>query len=136
MDASLSYATFNAQGQPFVEIYLHIIGESVAFAQADVLNNQATVEVVVLFKKGEEIVKFDKYNLQSPLTKTIVNFVDQKRYALPNGDLSGLFQSRARRHSRHALFGLFRGRLAVGCARQQLCRLRRQKYSVSLLLLQ
>jgi len=86
MDASLSYATFNAQGQPFVEIYLHVIGQSVAFAKADVVNNQATVEVVILFKKGEEIIKFDKYNLQSPLTKTIVNFVDQKRYPLPNGD--------------------------------------------------
>ncbi len=88
MDASLSYATFNAQGQPFVELYLHVIGQSVAFAQADVVNNQASIEVMVLFKKGEEIVKFDKYNLQSPLTKTLVNFVDQKRYALPNGEYS------------------------------------------------
>ena len=88
MDASLSYATFNAQGQPFVEVYLHIIGQSVAFAQADVINNQASVEVIILFKKGEEIVKFDKYNLQSPLTETVVNFVDQKRYAVPNGDYS------------------------------------------------
>jgi len=85
MDASLSYATFSAQGQPFVEIYLHVIGQSVAFAQADVVNNQATLEVVILFKKGAEIVKFDKYNLQSPLTESVVNFVDQKRYALSNG---------------------------------------------------
>ena len=85
MDASISTATFSAGGQPFVEIYMHVIGESVSFAQADVVNNQASVEVIILFKQGEKIIKFDKFNLQSPLTTSNVNFVSQKRYAIDNG---------------------------------------------------
>ena len=87
LDASISYATFNANGNPYVEIYLSIIGQSVAFAQADYQNNSAAVEVTILFKQGDQIVKFDKYKLNSPLTtSTSVNFVDQKRYPLANGE--------------------------------------------------
>ncbi len=86
LDASISYATFKGQDANYIEVYLYLIGETVAFLPAADSTVQAGVEVVILFKKGEEIVKFDKYRLSSPRFKTPQNFVDLKRYVLDNGD--------------------------------------------------
>ncbi len=85
LDASVSFATFKSPDQNFVEIYLHVSGRSVHFDAVDSLHSKASVEVVILFKKGENIVKFDKYVLHSPLSKSPADFIDLKRYALKNG---------------------------------------------------
>ena len=42
--------------------------------------------MVILFKQGEEIIKFDKYNLNSPKNSSKEDFVDLKRFVLPNGN--------------------------------------------------
>lgn len=84
LDASISYTTFNASKSPFIEVHLYLVGSTINFEKIDSLS-QAEVEVTLIFKAGEEIIKFDKYALKSPLTKEATDFVDLKRYTLPNG---------------------------------------------------
>ncbi len=86
LDASLSYAVFQSPNQPYVEVYLHVAGKTVTFSPVSDSTAQAGIEVLVLFKQGEQIVKADKYILNSPVTKKWVDFVDLKRYALPPGE--------------------------------------------------
>ncbi len=87
LDASVSFSTFNSPRGPYVEVYLHVVGSTVAFLPllGDTNQLQAAVEVVILFKKGEAIVQFGKYRLHSPISPHPINFVDLKRYALENG---------------------------------------------------
>ncbi|MEO1515729.1 MAG: GWxTD domain-containing protein [Bacteroidota bacterium] len=86
LDTSISFATFNSPAKPYVEIYLHIVGKTVSFAPIDSTTKQASIEVVILFKQNGEVVKFDKYALNSPLTSQAIDFIDLKRYSLDNGD--------------------------------------------------
>ncbi len=85
MDASLSFATFKSPGQNYVEVYLHVVGNSVAFVEKADSMSQAAVEVIVLFKIDGKIHKFDKFKLNSPLSAFPIDFIDQKRYGLENG---------------------------------------------------
>ncbi|MEQ8703197.1 MAG: GWxTD domain-containing protein [Phaeodactylibacter sp.] len=85
IDASISFATFKTPDNPYIEVYLHIAGQTVAFKEMPDSLYQANVEVVILFKQGDEIIKFDKYALNSPLTKNRIDFIDLKRFALDPG---------------------------------------------------
>ncbi|MEM6965898.1 MAG: hypothetical protein AAF573_14115, partial [Bacteroidota bacterium] len=87
LDASITFATFKSPSQNYVEIYLHMVGATVTYVpNADSTAAQATVEVVILFKQDGTIVKFDKYQLNGPWSNTEENFVDLKRFVLPNGN--------------------------------------------------
>jgi len=86
LDASLSYATFRAPNQNYIEIYLHLLGNTITFNTAEEDRMQAQVEVIILFKQDEQIVKADKYLLSSPLSEQPVDLIDLKRYALANGN--------------------------------------------------
>ena len=87
LDASITYSTFKSPSQNYVEVYLYVVGQTVTYVpNADSTMFQAGVEVVILFKQGEEIIKFDKYNLNSPKSSLKENFVDLKRFALPDGE--------------------------------------------------
>ncbi len=87
LDASITYSTFKSPTQSYVEIYLYVVGKTVTYVpNADSTMFQAGVEVVILFKQGEEIIKFDKYNLNSPKSSLKEDFVDLKRFALPDGE--------------------------------------------------
>ena len=88
LDASVSFATFKSPSQNYVEVYLTMIGETLEYKKLDSINYQASVEVIFLFKQEEQIVKFDKFMLNSPLTERTLNFIDQKRYALEDGNYS------------------------------------------------
>ena len=85
LDASISYATFYSPSGNYVEVYMHFAGKSLSFRQLPDSSFQANVDVVILFKKDGEILKFDKYRLNSPVTNSPVDFVDSRRYALVNG---------------------------------------------------
>ncbi|MBV6654827.1 MAG: hypothetical protein KI786_13770, partial [Mameliella sp.] len=85
VDASVSFATFKTPDNPYIEVYLHIAGQTVTFKEMPDSLYQANVEVVILFKQGEDIIKFDKYALNSPLTKNRIDFIDLKRFALDPG---------------------------------------------------
>jgi hypothetical protein len=87
LDASITYSTFKSPSQNYVEVYLYVVGKTVTYVpNADSTMYQAGVEVVILFKQGEEIIKFDKYNLSSPKSSSQENFIDLKRFALPDGE--------------------------------------------------
>lgn len=88
IDASVSYATFGSPSGSYVEIYLYIVGSTVTFQEAPADSSQLSskVEVVILFQQGEEIIKFDKFFLNSPPTAEPVDFLDLKRYGLKDGE--------------------------------------------------
>lgn len=91
LNAFLSYATFYAaETGPYIETYLTIEGQSANYLLNENNKFQASIQVVVLFKLGDEIVNYDKYELNSPelddTLKITTNFIDQQRYTLPNGN--------------------------------------------------
>lgn len=85
LDASLSYATFHAPGQSYIEIYLHIAGGTVEYVPLTDSTTQAAVDITILFKQEDDIIKFDKYRLHSPVAFQPLDFIDLKRYGLDNG---------------------------------------------------
>jgi len=85
LDASVTHASFRANTQGFVEIYLQVIGSSVEFAKVDEYNQKASVLVTLLISNEEGVVRADKFVLNSPVTPEIVDFIDLKRYSIQNG---------------------------------------------------
>ncbi len=88
ISAYLNYGVFHIPNQkPFLETYFTLIGSS--FKLKRVLNGyQSTVLVQLNVYKNDSIVKAARYNLKGPLltdTSKSVNFIDNQRYALPNG---------------------------------------------------
>jgi GWxTD domain-containing protein len=87
LDANISYATFKSLSGNYIEVYLNVVGRTVEFVPLPETDKmQAILEVVILFKQGGDIVKYDKYRLNSPVADTPIDFVDMKRYGLENGD--------------------------------------------------
>lgn len=86
LDVSISYASFHSPSGNYIEVYMHFAGKSLNFESLPDGSLQANVEVVILFKKDEQILKFDKYTLNSPPTKQPIDFVDSRRYSLDNGE--------------------------------------------------
>ncbi len=92
IEANVSYATFKGIAQEnYVEVYLHIDGKTVNFEKQDG-GYQAAIEITLLFKQGDEIQKFDKYVLKSPIVSnhhmSNIAIFDLKRLHLPNGEYS------------------------------------------------
>lgn len=98
--AHINYSTFNIPGEsPYIETYMLVEGAGATFIKNENNKYQATIEVLVLFKQGEKIIEFNKYEFNSPeLTDTLsnvhnmINFMDQQRYMLPNGEYSMEFE--------------------------------------------
>ena len=91
INALFSYATFyNPQEGPYIETYLSVEGTSVKYIQNNNNKWQATVLVTLIFKQGDKIVSFKKYELNSPElvsdTSQKINFLDIQRFPLPNGN--------------------------------------------------
>lgn len=85
LDASISFATFKSPKQNYVEVYLQVVGNTVNFITIDSNQYQAAVEVVILFKQFDNIIKFDKYQLSSPVCGFPTDFIDQRRFGLEDG---------------------------------------------------
>jgi GWxTD domain-containing protein len=87
--AYLTYSTFNSPEGPYVETYLTVAGNSVKFMPGENGKFQAAVNIVMIFKQGDQIKAFKKYTLNSPeiadTSKLDFNFVDQQRFQLENG---------------------------------------------------
>lgn len=92
LNAYLSYATFfSPETGPYIETYLSVEGASVNYAQTEEKHFQASIQVIFLFRKDQEIVNYDKYELNSPPADDTsgnlkFNFIDQQRYSLSNGN--------------------------------------------------
>ncbi len=92
MNAYLSFATFSSPDSgPFIETYLTVEGNSIVYVKNNNQKFQAAIQVIMLFRVGEEIAKYDKYELYSPeiddTTSAIkFSFIDQQRYSIANGE--------------------------------------------------
>lgn len=91
MNVFLSYSSFyTAETGPYIETYLSVDGKTVNFVKDSNGKFQATIQVIILFRNGDEIVNYGKYELLSPeIDDTLnidFNFVDQQRYLIPNGN--------------------------------------------------
>jgi GWxTD domain-containing protein len=89
VSAYFSYSTFDLPGKvPYVETYIDVAGRSVKALKNDKGFYQGRIEVQMIFRNGEQIVHFDKYNLLSPESTdpaAIPHFIDQQRVSLPEG---------------------------------------------------
>ena len=90
LKAYFTYCTFNSPDNgPYIETYLSVVGNSTMYLKTRNNTFQSKIEVTFIFKQGEEIITFKKYNLLSPeISDSLgekVNFMDQQRISLPNG---------------------------------------------------
>ncbi|HNP49306.1 MAG TPA: GWxTD domain-containing protein [Bacteroidia bacterium] len=91
LNAFFSYASFDQPDRlPFIETYLNINGKSVKLAKDEKGKFRSTLEIQWVFKQGDKIVHFDKYNLHSPsvdsITQPVVDFIDLQRVQLDTGN--------------------------------------------------
>lgn len=85
LDASLSFARFTGPQGTYLELYLHVSGQTVEPIALNDSTVQGAVNVLVLFEQEEKVISYDKFRLNSPSGSRIVDFVDLKRYPLPSG---------------------------------------------------
>ena len=90
LNAYFAYATYDQPGHSaYVETYLNIVGSSVKLKPDAQGKYIGTLEIQWVFKKGDQIVHFDKYNLHSPAldssTQFSPDFIDQQRVVLDTG---------------------------------------------------
>ena len=86
MDVSVDVHGYQSPDGAYAEVNLYILGSTVAGIPVADSNFYASVEVVLMIKRAGVIVRGDKFNLQSPVGRTIESFFDVKRYALDSGD--------------------------------------------------
>ncbi len=90
LQAFMSYTLFNSPSDgPYIETYLSVFGPSVKYVTNENGKLQGGVEVTIIFRQGNDIVNYDKYEvLSQELEDTsgfIDNFLAQQRYLLRNG---------------------------------------------------
>ncbi len=93
LKAYLLHSTFNSpQDGPYIETYLSIDGNSLVYKEIEPGKFQGAVEVTMMFKEDDAILNFEKYELLSSVIEDTTfinkNFLDIKRFALPNGTFS------------------------------------------------
>lgn len=91
LQAYLSYSVFNTPDHSsYIETYLTVNGSSINYEKLADGSYQGTIEVQILFKIGDSIVNYAKYDLSGPIIsdtlKSKVNMLDVQRYALPVGE--------------------------------------------------
>ena len=87
----LSTTTYCAPGvSPYVENAIAFECRTATYRQFEPGKFKATVEVQTIFRQGEKICAYSKIALDSPVvtdtSKLDGAFIDQQRFALPNGD--------------------------------------------------
>ncbi|MFT4666166.1 MAG: GWxTD domain-containing protein [Polaribacter sp.] len=86
LDASVAYATFKSPpNKSFVEVYLNIMGTTVNHKHLDSFTQQGAVEVLIMIKKEDVIVSFEKYILNGPVSQHPLDFMDVRRIGLDDG---------------------------------------------------
>ncbi len=88
--AYFSYSSFfSPEHGPYLETYLSILGSSVVYVKNENGKYQGAVRITMIFKLGDSIRDFRKYDLLSPEVEdtTSINFgfLDQQRIPLPDG---------------------------------------------------
>jgi GWxTD domain-containing protein len=85
LDIGVSYAIFATPDESYIEINLEIAPLTITWQPVDSFTLQAGAEVLILIKKGEEIIAFEKYMLNSPVVDAPQTLLDVKRLSVPNG---------------------------------------------------
>ena len=93
---SIDFTSFQSENKPYTEFYLSISGTSLGYAQVkqegDIELFQASIEMTYLIEKGEEVIAFEKFQINSPLynqleaTNNPIDLLDLKRLAFPAGE--------------------------------------------------
>ncbi|MEI6576822.1 MAG: GWxTD domain-containing protein [Bacteroidota bacterium] len=88
--ASLSWCVFNSPADgPYVETYLSIWSKSIQFNKLENGKFQGRVGITLIFKNGNDVKGFKKYELKSPEIQDTMqlgfSFLDQQRILLPEG---------------------------------------------------
>lgn len=87
LDLGVSYAVFNTpDNKPYVEINLEIASVSIRYQKMEGEKLQAGAEVLIMIKDGENVIRYEKYNLQSPLVDVPQSLIDVKRLSVPAGN--------------------------------------------------
>ena len=91
LQARFSYSSFFAPEKgPYIETYLTIDGFSTYYQSVSSGIFRSSVEATLLFRQGDSVKYFDKFNLLGPETADTVNgvndFTDLHRVSLPNGN--------------------------------------------------
>lgn len=87
LDLGVSYAAyFTPEGKPYIEVNLEIAAVSILYNKAEGEKLQAGAEILIMIKKGEEVVAYEKYNLQSPMVDAPQSLIDVKRLSVPEGE--------------------------------------------------
>ena len=86
----ISYANYmTAEKEPYLELYFALSGSSLTLKQNDNGSFQGGIQVLVKFNQDSTIKAADKFRILSPeikdSSKVTDVFIQQARYALPNG---------------------------------------------------
>lgn len=89
MNVAIDYGTFyNPEKGPYVETYILIPASSITYKEVEG-GEQASAQITLMFKEGEEVKAFDKFLLNSEVIEDAengaLNMVDLKRLFVPNG---------------------------------------------------
>jgi GWxTD domain-containing protein len=87
LDLGVSFSTFATPDRPYVEINLAIAGLSIKYVPVpgDTTRLHASADVLIMIKRGEEVVNFDKYTLNSPSVGFPRDLLDVRRLFVANG---------------------------------------------------
>lgn len=91
LQAYFSNATFSIPGEePYLETYVEIIGNTIKYKATGENKFQGNVQIALIIKQDSVIKDFRKYELKSPeindTTNVALNFIDQQRFMLENGN--------------------------------------------------
>jgi len=88
LQAFFDYKVFHIPNEgPMVETYLNVFGNSLNYVSVEG-GEVATVELLLIIKKGTEIIDYSKKSISSPLITDSVytDFIDVQRFAVPAGE--------------------------------------------------
>ena len=60
LDTGVSFAVFATPDKPYIEVNLEIAALTVTYKTVDSTHFQAGVEVLIMIKRGEEVVNYEK----------------------------------------------------------------------------
>lgn len=86
IDANILLYKYKSPASPYIELDIHFTGRTIKFRQLDSTTLQGGVLVTTLFMQNDKIVKADKYTLNTPFSKSPVDFIDVRRYSLTAGN--------------------------------------------------
>ncbi len=86
LEISVDAGSFRNDGKSYLEAYIRIIGNTVEFKKINGQEGiQASVDLTMIIQRGEEIVTYEKFTLNSPSFSEPKDFLDVKRFALNEG---------------------------------------------------